>query len=646
MAAPVRSTGREMPPSRRLGDGRDDGEMAEGGERMRMRAVAGMVAAGLLATSVIACAEESAGDGPGDEILAEVTGDVSGDVSVSEADVDAPAADVEGVEALSPALEVTTDGEVTGEVEIAIPLDGGATEAVGEDEVVFAMTAESADGPWELLPAEVRGDVVVVTTTHLSLFQAFRSLVGAIGDVARDSFEGLTSDVTAEADPPACDDEDGARDAGYDVSSDDGDTVYWCLGRDDEGAYLTVVNNRRYTLLLSHGDGLTVGDQTGEGEALHELLAAALTLEGQVTVGPRDSVTFRADLDAGGRATVSTEFDGVGGSLYQLDVAKDALLSIYDRFGVAKSGNGLVDLLDDSDCALSIGSGNAGTILGECFDFDTISNAWGVGAATVLSPLVLSGTLFSFFQTQLNALGDQLNGRDRYAITLTHGGSGGDGSALLLGASFEPASALWSVTASGDEQLADVTDAGGLGVELTDVAAAPDGSVYAVGFDNLYRLDPATGVATAVGLLGVGSVNALVVAPDGRLLAAQEAGQLVEVDPGTGAATPIGAFGGGLTSAGDLAFGPDGTLYAAAADGAAAGVLATVDPATGAATGVLDLPSPEVYGLAFAGGELYGLATAAGTSCPIGALIHIDVHAATTEQLRCLGFPPGGASSP
>jgi hypothetical protein len=248
--------------------------------------------------------------------------------------------------------------------------------------------------------------------------------------------------------------------------------------------------------------------------------------------------------------------------------------------------------------------------------------------------------------------GDGAGGDGDAAETEAEGNGAGDGAGgddedvLLLGASFEPQSTLWSVSLKADELLATVT-AGGLGVELTDVAAAPDGTVYGLSFDRLYTIDPATGRGTEVGPVGVGDVNALVVTPEGRLLAGANEGALVEIDPATGAGTVVGGFGGGLTSSGDLAVGPDGSLYAAVADSTGeTGIIATVDPETGTATRVVDLPFPEVYGLAFADDDLYALTTATGTSCPSGALVRVDIDAADAEELRCLDFPPGGATAP
>jgi hypothetical protein len=56
----------------------------------------------------------------------------------------------------------------------------------------------------------------------------------------------------------------------------------------------------------------------------------------------------------------------------------------------------------------------------KCFnDLDTPEKAFGSGAAIVLSPVILAGSLVSYFQSQLNVLGDEFNGRDRYRITIS-----------------------------------------------------------------------------------------------------------------------------------------------------------------------------------------------------------------------------------
>jgi hypothetical protein len=66
-----------------------------------------------------------------------------------------------------------------------------------------------------------------------------------------------------------------------------------------------MMNNRRYALLLSHSDGLVMTDQSSAGAVAW--VSQLLTLDHQVAVAPRESVTFRVDLLAGGSASAVTE---------------------------------------------------------------------------------------------------------------------------------------------------------------------------------------------------------------------------------------------------------------------------------------------------------------------------------------------------
>jgi hypothetical protein len=272
---------------------------------MKRRALSLMVATCVVAAATAACSggdDEAQRQSGSPTSSIEVDGAVTGEVTARERqDVAGPPVDVEGAEAITLVVEVATDGEVSGEVEIRIP----TTAAPTEEQIVFALAAETPEGPWELLPAQVEGGTVVVTTTHFSLFQAFKVLVGEVVDVARQTFDGLTSGVVAEAEPPTCEDEAGARMDGFNVGSDSTDTVYWCFGRDAEGRMVRMVNNRRYALLLSHSDGLVMTDQSSAGAVAW--VSQLLTLDHQVAVAPRESVTFRVDLLAGGSASAVTE---------------------------------------------------------------------------------------------------------------------------------------------------------------------------------------------------------------------------------------------------------------------------------------------------------------------------------------------------
>jgi hypothetical protein len=182
---------------------------------------------------------------------------------------------------------------------------------------------------------------------------------------------------------------------------------------------------------------------------------------------------------------------------------------------------------------------------------------------------------------------------------------------------------------------------------VTDQALAPDGTLWAVSFSRLYRVDTLTAVLTDVGSLGSNDVNALAAAPGGTLYGATVSGNLVQINTASGAAAPVGSFGSGLQSAGDLAFAPDGTLYAAVQTWQGAARLATVNRSTGQATVVnpeTTLGLREVWGLVFVGNQLFGLTTDPGTGS--GLLIWIDTASGTGTVVRSLAFDAFGAGPP
>ncbi len=184
-----------------------------------------------------------------------------------------------------------------------------------------------------------------------------------------------------------------------------------------------------------------------------------------------------------------------------------------------------------------------------------------------------------------------------------------------------------------------VLPVGDFGAEVTDLARAPDGTLYAVGFDSLYRVDQRTGRATLVGSLGVNDVNGLVWGGQG-LLASSTDGLLYEVSPATGAARPLGSFGPGIGSSGDLCFGPGGALYMTSPEGGRAGApdrLVRVDPRTGAAAVVGPTGTARVYGLAWVDGALTGVTES-------GALVRLDLRTGGATTLGTAGLPFWGAS--
>lgn len=371
--------------------------------------------------------EDSAGN---EEPGIEVTGAVTGDVSTETLPDARLTVRDSRIEPATEAVRVTTTGRVDGEVEIWIPAPGLV---VGDDEVLIALTSPRLGRRVELLPAELRDGTVVITTTHLSLFQGFLVPFEHLRDVLEEAVEGLTSQVAAEAEPPSCEGEDDARTEGYDIRSSSGDAVFWCFGSDDTGRFLRVVNNRRYPVLISRGRDATVVEEAPAGLDIIQRLSRVLTLSNQVTVAPRDAVTFGVDLDPDRSVRLRSEFDGVGYSLAQLEYGVELLVTILNRFGAGprpgspEARSVLVELLERRPCVEALGEGNPGSIVAGCFDFDMMRSTFGLAGATLLAPIITATSLLSFFRSALNAFGDVVRQRDEYAIRViraanSHGG--------------------------------------------------------------------------------------------------------------------------------------------------------------------------------------------------------------------------------
>lgn len=218
------------------------------------------------------------------------------------------------------------------------------------------------------------------------------------------------------------------------------------------------------------------------------------------------------------------------------------------------------------------------------------------------------------------------------------------------GTGFGP-SALWLVNPSpsgGDYLIGTVQASDGSQPVITDIALAPNGTLYGISFSTMYLLDRQTALATSVGNgLGASNVNALVCDSGGNLFAATTNGDFGKVNPQTGSAAFIGSYGNGYTSSGDLAFGPGGALYASVkAPNTLNDVLVVANPSTGSAAAVNpggNLGFRNVYGLSFFRGVLYGFAGSSG-SCGSGTLIAIDPATGSGTSARCLSFTTFGAT--
>jgi hypothetical protein len=324
-----------------------------------------------------------------------------------------------GVAGLVPATGVwrlSSSQPVDGPIAVRLPL----LRAPRSNEVVVGLTAERRTGPWVPVAARLdsSGRTVVLSTTHFSWFSGlFANVEDAIRTLKDNIVDGLTSNAFAEARPPRCAEESRARTEGYSITSDSKDTVYWCFGIEGNRRILRVVDRRRYPLSVGH-QGLTTLTQ-GHWNGLATLSRVA---SGQrAVIAPSESVTFRVDARDGSHALLRTEFDGFGQSLYQLQVGVQTALELLTAFGF-RSATAAVEasarLAGITNCATALENPpDVGALIRKCFSVRNLIEAFGT-RALLIAPIMLASTFIEFFRSEFNALGDQLNRRDRYAIRI------------------------------------------------------------------------------------------------------------------------------------------------------------------------------------------------------------------------------------
>ncbi len=151
---------------------------------------------------------------------------------------------------------------------------------------------------------------------------------------------------------------------------------------------------------------------------------------------------------------------------------------------------------------------------------------------------------------------------------------------------------------------------------ITDLAVAPDDTIYVISKTHLYKASPTDGHVTSVGVVtSCGSDNvALTTTPDGNLYAGDFKGAFCKIDLATTPPTvsQIGSLGGGLALSGDIVAVSDGTMYGTAyrpADMSTQknNVLVKVDPTSGKSTQTLGATGyGELYGIAYSMGLVFG----------------------------------------
>lgn len=294
--------------------------------------------------------------------------------------------------------------------------------------VPVVETREDSADAWTYLPAHLSTDRKAVTfqTTHFSWFGVLLVDAAAVAKAFKDAFvDGLSSGVTATAAKPSCGDEARARQGGFRVSSSSGSTVYWCFGYDSAsggGRILKVVNNRTYPLMVSHPNMAVIKDPL-DWSSLANL---SRSVSGPYSIiEPRATALFNADLSPGESEGLTTEFDGLGQSLYALQTGVQTLLTILTRFG-AGSGSKVTDIVNTAaglpGCAHAltsmVGSGDVGGVVSGCFSAKDLLTYFGT-SGLLLAPLAAAGGIAEFFVSEWDSFWSQVSGSDKYQLKIS-----------------------------------------------------------------------------------------------------------------------------------------------------------------------------------------------------------------------------------
>ncbi len=153
---------------------------------------------------------------------------------------------------------------------------------------------------------------------------------------------------------------------------------------------------------------------------------------------------------------------------------------------------------------------------------------------------------------------------------------------------------------------------------VTDLAVAPDDTIYGISHTELYTVSSTDGHVTTVGpITNCGAEGvALTFMPDGTLYTGDFQGALCRIDPTTSppTVTPVSTLSGGYALSGDIVGVADGTMYGTAyllSDPSGSGtqannVLVQIDPTTGHVTPKGPTGFPRLYGVAYQIGKVFG----------------------------------------
>lgn len=343
-----------------------------------------------------------------------VSGGVSGQ-RVVVTDIGVGARPGKGAEFVSHVYSLAPSGPLAKPVNVTIEL----THAVQAATPVVIATREAPRVRWTYLRATLTRDRrhVRFTTHHLSFFGAVALDAATFLQAFKQDFiDGIDSGITQTVVPPTCQGEAAARLDGFTITSSDKNTVYWCFGIENGLRVLKVTNRERFPLELAHPNMALISNPLDSGS----LASLSRFTSGNYSIlAPGATAVYNADLAPGDSEGISTEMDGLGQSLYALQVGVQSLVSVMTRFGYAKGPKAaeIADkILTVPACAASLGKGS-GDIITACFGPKVITDAFGVWGLLV-APVMAVSPFVGFILSEKDALVSQFTNSDRYQIDI------------------------------------------------------------------------------------------------------------------------------------------------------------------------------------------------------------------------------------
>jgi len=249
----------------------------------------------------------------------------------SPADADPTANDLR--DAGDPARITLTDGELTGDATITFPLGHVET---GQFPILERLDDET--GAWMPEPLEnlaYEDGSVIVTVEHFSWYRPSWLSLDKLAERLRQLWFAVFGDGLAGGEPPTCPhDADTLGEFNWDSSSDD--TLFWCVGTNDDGTrILNVVNNNRYPMALSTSSNMSDIFKWGGSWLTTANLGARIDEwgSGQVVLEGREGVTFSLDEGTEGTYRLRSDFTLFTWAFAMLGVALNAYVDIWTKAG-------------------------------------------------------------------------------------------------------------------------------------------------------------------------------------------------------------------------------------------------------------------------------------------------------------------------